>query len=241
MTTPKQWAFGDKVIHTAKPEWGAGVVTAAQGSTQDGQPCQSLTIRFDRAGVKTISTAFAKLVPAGEAPLYLAAAAAQAAPAPAAADSARGVSPVSPGTSPVSRGEGFSSGGGLGAGGSGGLEPLVAPDPKVVMTRLPEAATDPFATPAMRLKATLNLYRFTPTGASLLDWAAIQSGLADPMSRFNRHELERFFEAFAVVRDGHLKKVVQEMKKVDPAGLAQALAQAPAAAQQAIRRLDALR
>lgn len=223
MTTTKQWAFGDKVIHSAKPEWGTGVVTAASSTTHEGVPCQSLTIRFDRAGVKTISTAFAKLVPASEAPILLAAAAAD--PSPAADHTGNG------------------NGNGLGHRSSaiGGMEPLVTPDPRQIMTRLPEAATDPFVTPLARLKATLNLYKFVPTGSSLLDWAAIQSGLADPMSRFNRHELERFFEGFAVVRDAHLKKVVQEMKKTDPAGLAQAISQAPAAAQQAIRRLDALR
>ncbi len=209
------------------------MVTAAQGSTQDGRPCQSLTIRFDRAGVKTISTAFAKLVAAGDAPIYVTAPAAEP-PARSGAGGATTREPAHARAAALAAETGS-------AGAGGGLEPLVTPDPRVVMTRLPEAATDPFATPAMRLKATLDLYRFTPTGSSLLDWAAIQSGLADPMSRFNRHELERFFEAFAVVRDGHLKKLVQEMKKADPAGLAQALAQAPQVVQQTIRRLDALR
>lgn len=222
MPATKTWAFGDRVIHTAKPEWGTGVVTAAQGTQHEGRPCQSLTIRFDRAGVKTISTAFAKLVAADQAPVLLAAAAAE----PAAVGAGSGGEPADAGTR-----------GGLG----GGFEPLTTPDPRQVMTRLPEAATDPFSTPTARLKATFNLYKFTPNGASLLDWAAIQSGLADPLSRFNRHELERFFEAFCVVRDGHLRKLVQEVKKTDPAGLQQMIAQAPAAAQQAIRRLDALR
>lgn len=221
MTTTKQWAFGDKVIHTAKPEWGTGVITAASSTIHEGVPCQSLTIRFDRAGVKTISTAFAKLVPASEAPILLAAAAAEQPQAPEPEHASNGI-----GHKPAA---------------AGGMEPLVTRDPRQIMTRLPEAATDPFVTPLARLKATLNLYKFTPTGASLLDWAAIQSGLADPMSRFNRHELERFFEGFVVVRDAQLKKVVQEMKKADPAGLAQAITQAPASAQQAIRRLDALR
>lgn len=217
MTATKQWAFGDKVIHAGRPEWGSGVVTAAQGAVHEGKPCQSLTIRFDRAGVKTISTAFAKLVAAAEAPILLAAAAAD--------------TPTSPEDAPASAGR--------------SADPLAEPfaprDPKQIMTRLPDAATDPFSTPMARLRATFALYKFTPTGASLLDWAAIQSGLADPMSRFNRHELEKFFEAFTVVRDGHLKKLVQEIKRSDPVGLSQAIAQSPPAAQQAIRRLDALR
>src|SRR5690606_31174171 len=60
--------FGDKVLHTAKPEWGTGGVTAAVAATQDGKPCQRLPIRFDRAGTKTLSTAFATLRPAEDAP-----------------------------------------------------------------------------------------------------------------------------------------------------------------------------
>lgn len=230
MNSTKLWSFGDKVIHAGKPEWGSGVVTAAQGATHDGRACQSLTIRFDRAGVKTISTAFAKLVPASEAPILLAAAAAavpsepEAAPANPFGRAVTGRSAPSPTPEPDPFAAGF-----------------VPRDQKQVMTRLPDAATDPFSTPMARLQATLAVYKFTPTGSSLLDWAAIQSGLADPMSRFNRHELEKFFEAFVVVRDGHLKKMVQELKRIDPAGLSRALAQAPASAQQAIRRLDALR
>jgi hypothetical protein len=220
MTSTKQWAFGDKVIHAGKPEWGSGVVTAAQGTTHEGHPCQSLTIRFDRAGVKTISTAFAKLVAAGEAPILLAAAAAEA------GRSAPGISEGS--SSLPSAVDPFS-------------ESMAPKDFRQVMSRLPDAVTDPFTTPMSRLKATFALYKFTPTGASLLDWAAIQSGLSDPMSKFNRHELEKFFEAFTVVRDGHLKKLVQELKRSDPTGLSQAISQAPPTAQQAIRRLDALR
>jgi hypothetical protein len=204
MSAAKQWAFGDKVRHTAKPEWGAGVVTTAAGSTHEGKPCQSLTIRFDRAGVKTISTAFAKLVAADE-PGFLAA------PRPDAFPDAE----------------------------EGEPDPFLgARDPREIMSKLPDAATDPFTTPANRLKATLVLYKYQPVGASLLDWAAVQSGLSDPLSRFNRHELERFFEGFVLARDNHLKKLVQEMKKVDPAGLALAAAGATGAARQALRRLD---
>ncbi|MCC6322796.1 MAG: DUF3553 domain-containing protein [Phycisphaerales bacterium] len=209
--TQQIWSFGDKVVHTAKPEWGAGVVTAASSTTHEGRPCQSLTIRFDRAGIKTISTAFAKLVSASSLPTFAAASAsepADAEPAPSPLDSDN---------------------------------PLVAKDPREVMSRLPDAATDPFGTPEGRLLATLALYRFTPTGASLLDWAAAQSGLADPMSRFNRHELERFFESFVIARDNHLKKLATEMKRTNPTALARAVAQAPASAQQALRRIDAMR
>ena len=45
-----QWSFGDRVIHAKRPEWGVGVVTAAQSVVEDGHPAQRVTIRFDRAG-----------------------------------------------------------------------------------------------------------------------------------------------------------------------------------------------
>jgi hypothetical protein len=221
LTQQQEWSFGDRVVHLAKPEWGAGVVAAAASAMHEGRPCQSLTIRFERAGLKTISTAFARLVAAESVPHLLAAE-----PEPA---------------EPSANGDGKGNGKNAEKNLLDGDLPFVARDPREVMCRLPDATTDPFATSESRLKATLDLYRFTPTGASLLDWAAAQSGLADPMSRFNRHELERFFEAFVVVRDNHLKKLALDMKKSDPAGLSRWLSQAPPTAQQALRRLDAWR
>jgi len=90
-----------------------------------------------------------------------------------------------------------------------------------------------------RLEATLGLYRFTGAGASLLDWAILQSGLRDPLSRFSRHELEQFFDRFKFNLDSHLKRLVYEMKREDPAGLAELCASAAPSAKQALRRADA--
>jgi hypothetical protein len=64
----KQWSFGDRVVHADRPEWGVGVVNAAASDSHEGKPSQRLTIRFDRAGVKTINSAVANLVPASMAP-----------------------------------------------------------------------------------------------------------------------------------------------------------------------------
>ena len=61
---PHRFSTGDKLRHTTKPEWGVGSVTAAQPQTHEGKPVQRLTIRFERAGLKTLSTAFARLAPA---------------------------------------------------------------------------------------------------------------------------------------------------------------------------------
>src|SRR5215475_864002 len=99
------------------------------------------------------------------------------------------------------------------------------------MSRLPDATTDPFTPLSARLKATIDLYRFTDSGGSLLDWAAAQSRLKDPLSRFSRHELEQLFRRFAFVRDEHLKKL-------DAPTLQQMLRAAPSSVQQALKRLD---
>jgi hypothetical protein len=208
----KSWSFGDRVVHVSRPEWGAGVVTGTSTGEQNGVPCQMVTIRFERAGVKTLSTAFATLREAT------------------AHDANLGANGTTPDHSDAH-------------------DPFMAKmrqaaaggDPKVSMLKISDDAVDPFATPLQRFNATLSLFRYTPTGRSLLDWAAVQSGLVDPLSRYNRHELEKFFEQWVIGRDNHLKKVAQELKRADPAALHKAIGQAPPGVQQTLRRLDALR
>jgi len=200
MPLQHEFKFGDKVLHTAKPEWGTGVVTAAVAATQDGKPCQRLTIRFDRAGIKTLSTAFATLRPAEDAPEI----------ARALAESENDI---------------------LGAAGEKRVEEI--------MTGLPEPATDPFASLPGRLKATLSLFRFSDQAGSLIDWAAAQSGLKDPLSRFNRHELEQFFRRFEVNRDSHLAKLASEIRRKHPNELPVLIKDAPPAAQRVLRRESA--
>lgn len=105
-----------------------------------------------------------------------------------------------------------------------------------VMTTLPEPARDPFASLKQRLSATLALYRFDQGGASLIDWAAAQSGLADPLVRFNRHELEELFGRFAVNRDEHLKDLLHDARRSDPQAITAAVQGAPKAGVEASRR-----
>lgn len=204
-----EFKFGDRVVHASRPEWGQGVVTAAAADTVEGKSCQRLTIRFDRAGLKTLSTALAKLRPAT---------AADATPEP------------SNGQAEAPK-----------FGATGWLDRAGAEPPEVVMARLPEAATDPFATPEQRLTATLALYRFTDQGAPLLDWAASQTGLADPLTVFNRHQLEQFFARFAHARDQHLRQMCEDLRKKDPGALDRLLAQAPPNAKAALRGRQAAR
>lgn len=197
--------FGDRVVHATRPEWGEAVVTGVQLETHEGSPCQRLTLRFDRAGLKTLSTAVARLLPAAE----------QEAPAPPAQEAAEEP--------------------------KGWLDQLASDNPAEAMSRLPEATSDPFSSLGARLRATLSLFRFTDRGGSLLDWAAAQTGLKDPLTRFNRHQLEEFYRRWAMERDGQLRRLIAEMKKKDPAMLESVLADAPAQAREALRRAYAER
>ncbi|MDX2115006.1 MAG: DUF3553 domain-containing protein [Planctomycetota bacterium] len=190
-------------MHPARPEWGVGVVTAAQHVAENGQSAQRLTVRFDRAGLKTLSTAHVRLEPATES---------------AAAATATAVEPAM-----------------LPEG--GWLEQLEAGDLNDRMSRLPEATRDPFVTLAARLKATLGLWRFSDQGSTLLDWAAMQTGLKDPLNRFSRHELEQFFKRFAFEREQQLKKLLLEARKQPSAEVEKVKAEALPAARDAMRRL----
>ncbi len=106
------------------------------------------------------------------------------------------------------------------------------------LLQLPEAATDPFASRRRRLEATLGLYRFSDRGSALLDWAAMQTGLKDPLSSFSRHELEESFRRFQGLLDQHLRKLVKECRKLEPGTVEAVEAVADAAARQALRRVD---
>ncbi|RMH29165.1 MAG: DUF3553 domain-containing protein [Planctomycetota bacterium] len=113
------------------------------------------------------------------------------------------------------------------------LAGLDAAEAARVMASLPEPTRDPFTRIPDRLAATLALYRFTGRGGSLIDWASAQSGLADPLSRYTRHELETLFERFAAAREDHLKSLAAEARRSPPAHLESVLRDAPPAGRQA--------
>jgi hypothetical protein len=194
-----EWKLGDRLLHAGMPEWGIGEVRSTEAITHNGQRAQRVTVRFDRVGVKVLSTAFADLRPASG-PVMNPEPGENADPAAAAMDRA---------------------------------------EAEALLVQVPDNATDPFRARKARFETTLGLYRFSASGGSLLDWAAAQTGLKDPLTRFSRHELERAFERFRVNLDNHLKKLAYELKKEDPAGLQQACAAAGPQAKQALRRVDA--
>ncbi len=200
--TPTRFESGDRILHTGKPEWGVGHIARASAETHDGKPTQRLTVRFERAGVKTLSTAHAPLVPA---------------PAPT-TGAPKPTGDAGPGETPSE------------------VQPSVEQ-----MTRLPEPARDPFATPLERLSQTLSLYRFTREGGSLLDWAAMQSGLIDPLTQFRRHDLEDLHDRFRRTLDAHLGALVVEVKRavgsdLQASDLQRVIAAAPPGAKVALQR-----
>jgi len=201
-TAEHKFSIADRVIHPGKPEWGVGTVATTSSIVHEGTPCQRLAIRFDRAGLKTITTAFVALQLATKS-ASIASDAENPLPAAATDDSV----------------------------------PQDAMAARKLMSSLPGDATDPFASPASRLRAIVNLYRFEPTAGSLIDWAAAQSQLADPLSRFNRHELEEFFSDFKRSLDAALRKAVQETSRADPAELRDITQKAPPAGQRALQQV----
>ncbi|MFG0252994.1 MAG: DUF3553 domain-containing protein [Phycisphaerales bacterium JB038] len=57
----RRFAKGDRIVHLDKPEWGAGLVTKTQLLSQQGTPVQMVTVRFEHGGLKSLSTAHARL------------------------------------------------------------------------------------------------------------------------------------------------------------------------------------
>ncbi|MGJ8637472.1 MAG: DUF3553 domain-containing protein [Phycisphaerales bacterium] len=203
-TETPRFQMGDRVIHASKPEWGVGIVATSSMGDHEGVPCQRLAIRFDRAGLKTVSTAFAKIEAAGDR-----------------------VGVVTEKESISARDDGASN-------------PILKASQREIqeiMTRIPDAARDPFATPGQRLKATLSLYRFTASGGPLIDWAVMQSGLSDPLTKFTRPELEEFFGFFEKILWKHLGKMVREARDVPAAELVQIRDSAPPEGRDALQRL----
>ncbi len=191
----KRWSRGDRVMHPSRPEWGAGEVISAQAATIEGKACQRLSIRFERGGLKTLSTAVANL-----------------------AEAAAGR--TAPQRQPTA------------------MPAFEADEPSYQdrLRTLPEPATDPFRSLASRLTQTCLLYRFTEAPASLFDWAAAQTGLTDPLTQFNRHELEDAFARFRRQRDDHFFDLIRSLRKDDPSALAEVLAKAPEPAKQMAAR-----
>lgn len=120
------------------------------------------------------------------------------------------------------------------------LAPVAQRRIQETMTALPGNVRDPFNSLEQRLALTMGLFRFERTGGSLIDWAVGQSGLDDPLGRFTRQELEQHFDRWAMERENHLRALLDEVGR-DSASVTAALAKAPDAAREAVRRLTGSR
>ena len=203
---------GDKVRHNARPEWGIGSILKVEMLTREGKPDQRLWIRFPNIGTKTLLASAADLEITNEI----------------VADVAQSIHS----RPTLAQVEMKREGGWLGAAG--------ADKPEAVMTALTPQATDPFLSLRKRLKVTLSQYRFESTGARLVDWAVAQSGIDDPLSRFNRQELEQFHAKWRFDLDAHLGKLLMECRR-EPDVLAGELSKAPPLAQRAVQKIRSMR
>ncbi len=254
-----KFASGDRVIHAKRPEWGPGTIVGIENSNDEGQRLQ---IRFSAAGLKVINTAFAPLKKKTERTRYnlmddddnngdavddvgvestsgngqtsksengqSTVATRPVHPTP--------VVPRITSTNPANASRAESNGSG-----SGWLASLEERDPEAMMLKIPDAASDPFCSVWARLESSLDLYRFTSSPHSLTDWSIAQSGLADPLTQFNRQELETLFMRWTRIRNAHLFTILEEADREDAARAKAMLAQAPNIAQQAMRQAYARR
>ena len=239
--------YGDQVRHPNRPEWGVGAVVKSEFRPVNGRSSQFVSVRFPGAGVKVIDTAMIKLEMIGSRP-----------------------GPPSDTTGAAVRSNGRSNGNrpstahnGLHGHQSQAPEPRPDAEPSELaqwmpvsesdwlaplarkkieegMTALPEPATDPFRTVEQRLKSTLDLYRFDGRNRALIEWTTAQSSLADPLTRCNRHEHEKFFERWRYERDAHLRRLVQD-PEADGAKVRELMKQARPHAKNVAKRRPAMR
>lgn len=123
---------------------------------------------------------------------------------------------------------------------TGWLGEISKKKPEDAITSLPEQATDPFTPIKQRLEFSIKLYRFDSSGGSLIDWAVAQTGLEDPLSRFNRHQLEEYFSRWSFELDKHLQKLMQE-SRMSAADITKLVSRTPPRAVQAMRKINGQR
>ncbi len=209
--TAVAFKMGDKVRSSKRPEWGEGSVMKLEAITFQGKADQRIYVRFSAVGMKTLLASAADLLHADGAGDDVLTAIHR---------------PTTLADVEKSRESGW-----LGA--------IDRRGPEEVMTSLPPAATDPFLSLRKRLENTLALYRFDGAAGRLIDWAVAQSGVNDPMTRFNRNQLEQFFQRWKFALDAHLISLMGEARR-DPDALQAALAKATPAAQRAVQKAQSM-
>jgi hypothetical protein len=176
-------AFGDRVTHPKFPEWGSGAVIKVENTVQQGQPTTRITVRFSSAGLKSFV--------GNQLPLEVL---------------ENGHSMPGDGNRnrpAIAEVEDLE---------RSGLTEAVEQKLLEIMHAIPMACRDPFNTAEHRLRRTLELYKYDMSGRGLMEWAMAQTGMDDPLTRFNRTELEVFFKHYSQDLDQHLSKLLSEMR-----------------------------
>ena len=195
---------GDVIIHTVCPQWGEGVVDEVVNIVHDGKAAQRLIVKFANRGRVTLNSAIAPLVSKDAAVAMNPFRNTPMSPAPAYARA---------GESNRNSNSSGNTGGPGGAGGAGADWLSKFEKREHELHKLPASLNDVFSSLEQRMEATLDTYKFSTEPRSLMDWAVIQTGLNDPMTKYTRHELEVGFERYARDRDLHLKDLVKQFKQ----------------------------
>ncbi len=211
---PPQVMFkqGDRVLHARRPEWGDGLVRQATAIAHDGKDAQRLIVDFPNKGRVTINTAIASLQ-AKEGNTTMSSSTTFPTRGFKSA-STRNFDDLSNGS-----GSGANSGGGSGGTSGGGWLDRLAGNNNGHMSELwamPASFNDVFASWGDRLKAVLATYRYgtDPRHArNILDWACEQTGLADPLTKYSRSELEHAFPRYIRDRDNYLFDMCRTLKR----------------------------
>ena len=207
-----RFEFGDFVQLANRPEWGRGSVMKVEQATIKGESVQRVSVRFEHAGLKVLVSEWAELV------------------------KVNGEYAVGETDQPSGEKMGQLDRWRESEWLSGVAEKKIQEH----MIALPQEIRDPFNTLKKRLRITLGLYRFERTGGSLVDWAVVQTGLRDPLSRFNRPELEQYYDRWVQQLDLHLLRLLEECRK-QPSLVSSLLGEAPPRARKAVKRLNAVR
>ena len=175
-------SFGDKVIHSTFPEWGSGAVIKVENTALQGEATARITVRFANVGLKSFV--------GNDLPL----------------DVLQGDHAI-PGDRELKRPaiaevEDLE---------KSGLQQAVQQKLEDIMHAIPLACRDPFNSAEHRLRRTLDLYKYDMGGKGLMMWATAQTGMDDPLTRFNRTELEVYYKHYSHDLQLHLAKLLSEM------------------------------
>tara|TARA_B100000959_G_scaffold286231_1_gene363965 strand:- start:271 stop:909 length:639 start_codon:yes stop_codon:yes gene_type:complete len=199
-------SFGDKVTHPNFPEWGNGSVIKVESTAVRGEPTARVTVRFSSAGLKSFV--------GNDLPLEVLV---DGHSMPGDRDLKR---PAIAEVEDLER---------------SGLTQAVEQKLQEIMHAIPLACRDPFNTSEHRLRRTLDLYKYDMSGKGLMMWAMSQTGMDDPLTRFNRTELEVYFKHYSHGLNKHLSKLLAEMHGESKL-INQLLSEAPPRAKRAVEK-----